>query len=65
MNSSELKLQLDAANAEVYRLAKGSLKSGKGPSPEYKAAYQKACAIWRQWSDALDVEAGRKPAFSS
>ncbi len=64
-NSTELKTELDAANAKVSKLFNASMRSGKGPSDEYKAAYKAARAIWRQWSDALDVESGRQPAFAT
>lgn len=37
------------------------MSSGKGPSDEYKTAYKNARAIWRQWTDALDMESGRMP----
>jgi len=63
--AASLKIELDAANAAVKKLLNQSLRSGRGPSPEYKEAYRKARLIWRKWSDALDIEAGRKPAFAT
>jgi len=63
--AASLKIELDAANAAVKKLLNQSLRSGRGPSPEYKEAYRKASLIWRKWSDALDIEAGRKPAFAT
>jgi hypothetical protein len=63
--AASLKIELDAANKAVKKLLNQSMRSGRGPSPEYKAAYLKARLIWRKWSDALDIEAGRKPAFAT
>lgn len=61
----ELEQQLMMANAKAVSLAEASVRSGKGPSDEYKAAFRAARMLWRQWSDAQDIEAGRKPAFAS
>ena len=62
------KLSISADRRSSFYILGGAgrkVRSGRGPSPEYKEAYRKARLIWRKWSDALDIEAGRKPAFAT
>lgn len=60
---SALKTRLDRENAEVSRLTRRDMRSGKGPSDQLRAANTKAKRTWRLWCNADDVEAGRAPGF--
>jgi len=63
MSAAELQVKLDSENARLRKLVARDLRSGRGPSPEMKAAQTEAKRTWYLWSNALDVEAGRKPCF--
>lgn len=63
VSAAEIKKDLDAKNAEVSRLTRRDMRAGTGPSAEHRAAYRAAKKLWEVWSNTLDLEAGKTPAF--
>ena len=62
-SAADLLRRLDAEKVVLARLVNRDLRSGRGPSPEMKAAAAKAKCTWRLWSNALDTAEGRSPCF--
>ena len=61
--AADLLRRLDAEKAVLARFVDRDLRSGRGPSPEMKAASAKANCTWRLWSNAVDTAEGRLPCF--
>lgn len=57
---AQLKAELDAANILVKREFAKAIRSGKGPSADYKAAFANARTCWKAWCFALDSAEGVK-----
>lgn len=63
-SSHVIKVELDAANAVLQKAVRRTIRKGGVPSA-FSVEEKAAKKLWREWSDALDVEAGRAPRFQN